>query len=72
VPWDGWGWHMTGMWFFWILLIVAFVLLIRWLVVSPRNPEAPHESAEEILKKRYARGDIDKEEFERRLNDLRR
>jgi putative membrane protein len=68
----GWGWHMAGMWIFWILLIVVIVLLFRWLGVPGRGPEAPRESAEEILKKRYARGEIDKEEFDRRLTDLRR
>jgi putative membrane protein len=68
----GWGWHMAGMWFFWILLIVVIVLLFRWLGVPGRGPEPPRESAEEILKKRYARGEIDKEEFDRRLTDLRR
>jgi putative membrane protein len=72
MPWDGWGGHMAGMWIFWILFIVVIVFLIRWLAISPRGPEAPHESAEDILKKRYARGDIDREDYERRLSDLRR
>ena len=50
----------------------AVVFLIRWLAVSPRGQEAPRESAEEILKKRYARGEMDKEEYERKLEGLRK
>jgi len=30
------------------------------------------ESAEQILKRRYARGEIDREDYERRLDDIRR
>ncbi len=69
--WDGW-WHFGWMWVFWILLIVALVLLIRWAVTAGRNSRPPGESPEVILKQRYARGEIDKEEYERRLADLRR
>lgn len=68
---DGW-WHMGGMWFFWIVVIVVLIFLIRWLAVSPQRTEAPRESAIDILKQRYARGEIDKEEYERKLSDLRR
>jgi hypothetical protein len=39
----------------------------RWF--SVRSTE---ESAEQILKRRYARGEIDREDYERRLNDIRR
>lgn len=58
---------------FWIAVIVGIVFLIRWLVISTRstNQKAYHEdSALEILKKRYARGDISKEEFEGKKKDL--
>ncbi len=69
--WDGW-WHFGWMWVFWILLIVALVLLIRWAVTAGRSSRPPGESPEAILKQRYARGEIDKEEYDRRLTDLRR
>jgi putative membrane protein len=73
------GWGMMG-WFgplfmiiFWILVIVLIVLLIRSLLSSNRSrsagPDAV-ESALEILKKRYARGEIEKEEFEAKKKDL--
>ena len=75
----GWGYGMgwIGMIFmaaFWIAVIVGIVFLIRWLAVSTgsagkKRGEA-EESALEILKKRYARGEIKKEEFEEKKKDL--
>ena len=58
---------------FWIAVIVGIVFLIRWLVLSVRpgsHGTAAGESALEILKKRYARGEINKEEFEEKRKDL--
>lgn len=74
----GWGYGMG--WFggiimiaFWIAVIVGIVLLIRWLVISTRSTgQSTHheDSALEILKRRYARGEIGKEEFEEKKRDL--
>ncbi len=70
----GWGWGLFGFLFmaiFWVLLIVGVVLLIRWLVEQSRpQPSWGGESALDILKKRYARGEIGKEEFEAKKRDL--
>jgi len=58
---------------FWIAVIIGIVFLIRWLIVSARtaSPAAPHgDSALDILRKRYARGEINKEEFEEKKRDL--
>ena len=58
---------------FWIAVIVGIVFLIRWLVLAVRpgsHGTAAGESALEILKKRYARGEINKEEFEQKKRDL--
>jgi putative membrane protein len=65
------GWWVTDMWFFWILLIVFVVVIVRMLAGSgssspPGHPETPLE----ILKARYARGEIDDEEYERRRREL--
>lgn len=67
--WDGW-WHIGWMWLFWIAVIVAVVFLVRTVAAPARRPTAA--SPEEILKQRYAQGEIDQEEYERRLSDLRR
>jgi putative membrane protein len=55
-----------------IVLLVVIGVLIWWLVGKPRNLRALPESPEEVLKRRYARGEINKEEYERMLSDLRR
>jgi putative membrane protein len=76
--WGHWGYGMGWFWTiimvaFWIAVIVGIVFLIKWLVISTttRGPVAKSEdSALEILKKRYARGEIDKEEFEEKKKDL--
>ncbi len=54
---------------FWGLVIAAIVLAIRWLIRADRRgshegPATP--DALEILRQRYARGEIDEAEFERR------
>jgi hypothetical protein len=43
--------------------------LIRWFVGMTKTTQ-PEESALDILKKRYASGQIDKEEFEQKKKDL--
>lgn len=69
-----WGnhWMFGGfMWIFWLAVIVAIFLLIRWLVRSSGpGVQPPKESAMEVLKKRYASGEISKEEFEQKKKDL--
>jgi len=49
---------------FWILIIAGAVLIVQWL--SGRGKE----SALEILKKRYAKGEIDSVIFERMKKDI--
>ena len=63
------GWWML-LW--WIAGIVVLILLVRVLVrTSPGSPPGD-ETPEQILKRRYARGEIDRDEYQRRLEDLRR
>lgn len=69
--WDGW-WHMGWMWIFWIVVAVVLVVLIRWAIVSSSDSRRSTPTPEEVLKGRYARGEIGAEEYERRLRDLRR
>lgn len=56
-----------------ILWIVLLVAIIFWIVRAAQrsgNQSSQSESAMDILKKRYARGEISKEEFEERKNAL--
>ena len=72
---DGGGTMFGGgfMWLIWILLIVAVVLVVKaWLGGSSGSASPVNESPMEILKKRYALGEIDEEEFERRRRELER
>jgi putative membrane protein len=58
---------------FWGLVIVGIVLAIRWLVTQgreSRSDAARSDTALDILRQRYARGEIDKEEFEAKKRDL--
>lgn len=78
-PFD-WGWGMHPLWWgwglgmmlmmllFWVLVIVSIVVLIRWLVGQTR--EGRSDSATEILRRRYARGEITKEQFDSMKRDL--
>lgn len=65
--------HFGAMSLWWIIGIVLIVALV-WAVARPtgRNDPDGGPSAEEILKRRYARGEIDKDQYESRLQDLRR
>jgi putative membrane protein len=59
---------MLMMMLFWGLVIVSLVLGIRWLLRQAR--ETRSDSALEILRQRYARGELTKDEFERMKKDL--
>jgi putative membrane protein len=79
-PWE-WGMHpgwwmwgagamvmMLMMLVFWGLVIAGLVLGIRWLARQGREDRP--DRALDILRERYARGEINKEEFEARKRDL--
>ena len=70
----GMGWFgMIFMMIFWVLVIVGLVFLIKWLIQttsSGKSAEQTGSRAVEILKERYARGEIDKAEFESKKKDL--
>ncbi len=70
---DGWGMGFggIGMILFWVLIIVGIVVLTKWLADGPRGSDSQREkSALDVLKERYARGDINREEFEQKRRDL--
>jgi putative membrane protein len=59
------------MWIFWIAVIVDLFFLVRWIVQQSQPAEQKHgESSLEILKRRYARGEIDRNEFEQKKKDI--
>ena len=54
---------------FWVLVVVGIVSLVKSVAGSSRSKK--EDSALDIVKKRYAKGEITKEEFERLKNDLK-
>ena len=78
-----WDWSMHPMMFmwgagglvmmlmmlvFWGLVIAGLIVGLRWLIGQGRS--GGRDEALEILRQRYARGEIDKQEFEARKRDL--
>jgi putative membrane protein len=58
---------------FWILILVGLVFVIRWLIqATGKKGESGQRGsrAMEILRERYARGEIDKVQFEDMKRDL--
>jgi len=80
----GWGNQGYGMWgmgwfgglimiFFWIIIIVGAVLVIRYFMAEKGgSPGTSDRGPLEILRERYAKGEIDTQEFEERKNNLER
>jgi putative membrane protein len=66
----GYGFGGIFMVVFWIVVVIGIVFLIRWLVQSTRGGGGSGESALDILKRRYAAGEINKKEFEQKKKDL--
>lgn len=81
-PWEwGWGMHPMGwmwgawgilamlmMFLFWGLVLAGIIVGIRWLVRTGGDTRS--DTALDILRQRYARGEISQEEFETRKRDL--
>jgi putative membrane protein len=71
----GWGWGLglglLGI-FFWIMAIIGIICLVGRLMrrTAFPHPYPTHDNALEILKKRYVRGEIAKEEFEQKRKDI--
>lgn len=72
--WDG-AWMFFGplmMIVFIAIIVAAVVLLVRWVSSHrPGDRSTSERDALDILKERFARGDIDKEEYEERKRVLR-
>ena len=69
----GWGWSWFGivhMVLWWFLLILGIVVLAKWLFGGGGSRSAGGDHALAILRERYARGEIDKQEFEQTTGEL--
>lgn len=72
----GWGMGWIGMIFmivFLSLLIIAIVFLVKWLIQTTAGSKKMYSESNkalDILKERYAKGEIDKAEFDAKKKDL--
>lgn len=72
-PWSGYamgGWQPLFSIVWWILIIAAIVALIRWFRTGSIHRIKTDVPALEVLRIRYAKGEIDKKEFEEKKKDL--
>lgn len=71
----GWGVGFGLGWFFmvifWILVILGIIYFVKLIVgIGAGKGGTKDETLLDIIKKRYAKGEITKEEFERMKDDL--
>jgi putative membrane protein len=68
----GWGMGLSWLFFilFWVLIILGAIYLIK-LIARGGRTKTEEETPLDILKRRYARGEISKDEFERIKEDLK-
>lgn len=66
MPWIG---MIIGI-IFWLLVLYGVFVLISTIAKRGTRSDGKEESAMDILKKRYARGEIDAEEFARKKKDI--
>lgn len=66
-------WHGFGggiMWIFWILILIALVWFVVFAARQAGDSRKREKTALEILQERYARGEIDRDEFKQKRDDL--
>ncbi|MBW8459079.1 MAG: SHOCT domain-containing protein [Thiobacillus sp.] len=65
----GFGWIFMILWV--MLIIIGIVVLVKWLSApSVAEGRSGESRALNILKERYARGEIDEQEFQKKKHDL--
>ena len=68
----GYGFSWIFMIFFWAFVILVTVYLVKALLRGGPADDKNNESAQELLEKRFAKGEMSKEEFEDAMEVLKR
>jgi putative membrane protein len=64
-------WGFGGLGFLWMALFwIGVILLVVWAVRGPEETSHSQRSAPEILEERFARGELDSDEFTARRQQL--
>jgi len=58
------------MWIFWIVLIAGLLWALTAAIGGRKESDDRHPTALEILEQRYAKGEIERDEFEQKRKDL--
>ncbi len=68
----GWGMGLGWLFFilFWVLIILGVLYLIKLIAGGGRSKKTTEETPLDILKRRYAKGEISKEDFDKMKEDL--
>ena len=65
---SGWSWFgLTHTLLWWVLLALGIAVLAKWLF---GGGDRSGDRALDVLKERYARGEIGREEYEQKKRDL--
>jgi putative membrane protein len=68
------GFGFIFMILFWGLIVWGFVVFVKWIAGQNNGTQTKNgegKSAVEILKERYAKGEVDKNEFDEKMKDLK-
>jgi putative membrane protein len=68
---NGMGWGMRLVWTLGLFLLAAIIwFIIRLVKENPSILKPRQKSAHDILNERYARGEIDKEEYQEKYKNI--
>ncbi|MCX7148247.1 MAG: SHOCT domain-containing protein [Rhodocyclales bacterium] len=70
--WGGIGFGPIFMLLFWGVFIVGIIAMVRWLARGSLPRQTSEKTAGDIVRERYARGEIDQQEYEQKMQDLDR
>ena len=66
-------WHLNWHWLFWpVVIVVLLRLVVQWIRISASRDNRSRHLAAKVPRLRYLSGEIDRQEYKRRLNSLRR